>query len=190
MQVAAISDFLTACRPQVCQDARDDDLGNGALVRDADEKRRDFRLMCFAASLALLVLLATPWLTTWNDGRVTPPQVYSGVSLMDLLYDPGTPLGSLGPWLFRGYLLLALVCLVFPATIGAVIGSCAGFAVTVLIIIVKPDSSASSPSIEHVDWSGAPGVAAGIWLVTACVAVAGWSARSEPAAPKPDSTEA
>jgi hypothetical protein len=37
-------------------------------VRDVDEKRRDFRLMCFAASLALLVLLATPSLTTDTSG--------------------------------------------------------------------------------------------------------------------------
>jgi hypothetical protein len=137
--------------------------------------------MCFAASLALLVLLATPWLTTWNDDLVKPPQVYSGMSLLDLLYGTGSPLGSLGPWLFRAYLLLALVCLVFPATIVAVAGSCAGFAVTVLIIIVKPDSPpAFGQQIEHVDWSGAPAVAVGIWLVLVCVAVAGWSTGPDP----------
>jgi 4-amino-4-deoxy-L-arabinose transferase-like glycosyltransferase len=149
-------------------------------VRDVNEKRRDFRLMCFAASLALLVLLATPWLTTWNDRLVKPPQIYSGISLLDLLYGTDSPIGSLGPWLFRVYLLLALVCLVFPATIGAVAGSCAGFTVTVLIIIAKPASSPASPGIEHVDWSGAPTVAVGIWLVAVCVSVAGWSTRPEP----------
>jgi hypothetical protein len=42
--------------------------GTGPSVRDVDEKRRDFRLMCFAASLALLVLLATPSLTTDTSG--------------------------------------------------------------------------------------------------------------------------
>jgi hypothetical protein len=86
--------------------------GTGPSVRDADEKRRDFRLMCFAASLAPLVLLATPWLTTGNDAS--------------------SP--------------------VFPG------------------------------GIEHVDWSGAPSVAVGIWLVAVCVSVAGWSTRPDPTA--------
>ncbi|MFB6718891.1 hypothetical protein ACFCV3_01970 [Kribbella sp. NPDC056345] len=150
-------------------------------MRAADEKRRDFRLMCFASALALLVLLATPWLTIWNDGLVYPPQIYSGVNLIDLLSAADSPLGGLATWLFRAYLLLALVCLVRPATIAAVAGSCAGVAVTVWIIIVKPESGPALPgsSIEHVNWSGAPTVAAGIWLVAACVSVAGWSTRPD-----------
>lgn len=180
MHVAAINDFLTASRPRVCKDACDNDLGKVPSVRDVNEKWRDFRLMCFAASLALLVVLATPWLTTWNDGIVKPPRIYSGISLLDLLYGTDAPMGSSGPWLFRAFLLLVLVCLVFPATVGAVAASCAGFAVTVAIIIVKPASSPASPEIEHIDWSGAPVVAVGIWLVVVCVSVAGWSTRPEP----------
>lgn len=146
-------------------------------MRSADEKRRDLRLMCFTASLALLVLLATPWLTIWNDGLSRPPQIYSGISLIDLLSVDDSPLGGSATWLFRAYLLLAVVCLVFPATIAAVASSCAGVGVTLFIIIVKPDSSPalSGTGIEHVNWSGAPTVAVGIWLVAACVSVAGWS---------------
>ncbi|MEU0092684.1 hypothetical protein [Kribbella sp. NPDC006257] len=152
-------------------------------MRDANQKWRDFRLMCFAASLALLVLLATPWLTTWNDGLVKPPQIYSGISLLDILSaaDTSSPMGSAGPWLFRTYLLLALVCLVSPATVAALAASCAGFAVTVLIIVIKPDSSPVSPGIEQIDWSGAPTVAVGIWLVAVCVSMAGWYTRPDPA---------
>lgn len=137
--------------------------------------------MCFAASLALLVLLATPWLTIGSDAAKPPSQTYSGAGLLFSGYGTDLPMGSSGLWLFRAYLLLALVCLVFPATISAVVASCAGFAVTVLIIIIKPEPSpASSSGIEYVDWNGAPTIAVGIWVVAVFVSVAGWSTGPGP----------
>src|SRR4051794_25597457 len=86
LQVPAVNGFLTLCRPQVCKDAHDNDWGKGAL-------------RCA--------------LTTWNDALVNPPQIYSGISLLDILsgHSTSSPMGSAGPWLFRSYLLLALVCL-------------------------------------------------------------------------------
>ncbi|MFG1623852.1 hypothetical protein [Kribbella sp. NPDC049227] len=144
-------------------------------------KRRDFRLMGFAASLALLVMLATPWLTTWDNNGKNPTRIYTAISMIELQHGvdgPRSPMGGAGTLLFVVYLLLTLACLVFPATIVAVVCSCLGPVVTVVIMMMKPDSDALlSGVVSHVDWTGAPTVAVAVWLVAAFVAAAGWSAR-------------
>jgi hypothetical protein len=153
------------------------------LSRGDDERWRDFRLMGFAASLATLVMLATPWLTIWDDGTETPTGIYSGIGMIELqqgMRGPDSPLRGLGTFLFLVYLLMALVCLLFPATIAAVVCSCSGSVVTVVIIMINLESvsaSWSASNVHQVDWTGAPTVAVGIWLVAAFVAAGAWSAR-------------
>ncbi|WP_405056470.1 hypothetical protein OG474_27475 [Kribbella sp. NBC_01505] len=134
--------------------------------------------MGVVASLALLVLLGFRWLTTWNESFLKPPRTYGGLTLTNLLSNAGSPLGDSGTWLFRIYLLLALVCLVLPATIAAVAASCAGFATTVLLIIVKPDPTPTIPyGVAHADWSALPALAVVLWVVAVCVSFAGWSTQ-------------
>ncbi|GAB3936197.1 hypothetical protein GCM10029976_047590 [Kribbella albertanoniae] len=152
------------------------------------EKRRDYRLMGFATALALLVLLAMPWLTTWGAREGRPTRVYSGIRLIKLYPDAGGDSAAIWGassahenWLsvlFIAYLLLAVTCLIFPATAKALTCSCLGFVVTVVIILAKPDSYSPGRIVRHhVDWTGASTMAAGIWLVSVFVAYVGWSAR-------------
>ncbi|WP_410789481.1 hypothetical protein [Kribbella sp. C-35] len=160
-------------------DNRESFGGVQAPSSGSDESRRQhFRLMGFAVSLALLVVLAPPWLTAWEDAGRPRIRLFSGISLIELPGGP-LPLGGLGTVLFLAYLVLMLAFLLFPATIVAVVCSFAGTVVTIVIMMVEPNPAYSwTDKTYQVEWTGAPVVAVGIWLVAAVVAVAGWSATS------------
>ncbi|RZT28197.1 hypothetical protein EV649_1974 [Kribbella sp. VKM Ac-2569] len=163
-------------------DNRDSLGGVQAPLSGSDEsKRQHVRLMGFAVSLALLVVLAPPWLTAWREDGRTPTELYSGISLIgiELLGGP-TPLGHLGAVLLVVCLLLMLAYLLSPATIVAVASSFAGSILTIVIMMLEPDPGYTLTNWRdetyQVEWTGAPIVAVGIWLVAAVVALAGWSA--------------
>lgn len=148
--------------------------------RGDEEKRRSFRLMGFSVALALLVTLAMPWLTTWDDRAESPTRIYSGISLIQPP-DPGgitrLPQDVFTGFLFGVYVLAALICLVLPATLSALVSSGAGLVVSVTILVVNRDTYDGPPlggNVHHADWTGASTVAIGLWLVALFVSTAGW----------------
>ncbi|MFG1909580.1 hypothetical protein [Kribbella sp. NPDC048928] len=142
-----------------------------------ETRHQHLRLMGFAVSLALLVLLAPPWLTVWGDDRSAPTSLYSGIGLIEV-FGGGSPLGGWGTALLLTYLVLILVGLLFPATTGAVLSAFAGIVVTIVIMLLEPNrEDALSGLTYQVAFTGSPVVAVGVWLVAVVVALAGWSTR-------------
>jgi hypothetical protein len=146
------------------RDAFEDDVRT-ALFRPSGELRRlQFRLMGFAIGLALLVTLAPTWLTTRSEYARAGTRIYSGISLFGLTPGSDSPMGALGTVLFLLYLLLALV---LPAeTPYALIAAIAGLVVTFAVVVNQPQLDES----VHVDWTGAPAVALGMWLLAVILA--------------------
>ena len=121
-------------------------------------------------SLALLVVLAPPWLTAWEDDGRSPLRLYSGISLIEVS-------GGSGTVLLIAYLVLMLTFLLLPATIVGVVCSLAGLVVTIVSMMVEPNPAPTwNDQTYQVAWTGAPIVAAVVWLVAVLVASAGWSA--------------
>ncbi|TCO44388.1 hypothetical protein EV646_110101 [Kribbella antiqua] len=151
-------------------DRRDDfeDDVRTALFRPSGELRRlQFRLMGFAIGLALLVTLAPTWLTTRSEYARAGTRIYSGISLFGLTPGSDSPMGALGTVLFLLYLLLALGLLVTaPETVFALVAGIAGLVVTFMVVVNQPEKDES----VHVDWTGAPTVALGLWLLAVVVA--------------------
>lgn len=123
-----------------------------------------FQLLGFAAALAVLVTLAPTWMVV-RDGTVVT-SVHSGLGMIRDNYS----MNAVGTYLFIAYIILALVALLGPTTIAAVISSYAGLVVTAVIMLLRPDSFGT----VKVGWTGAPAVALGLWLVLVAVAHAGW----------------
>jgi hypothetical protein len=148
------------------RDAFEDDVRT-ALFRPGGELRRvQFRLMGFGIGLSLLVLLAPTWLTTRSEnGRSS--RVYSGMSMFGLTPGDESPMGALGTVLFLAYLVLALALLVLPPETPYALGAgIAGLVVTFVVVVNQPEASRS----QIIDWTGAPAVALGVWLLAIVLA--------------------
>lgn len=136
------------------------------LEEDVRElSRLKFRLMGFGIGLALLVTLAPTWLTKHRWGETAERQLYSGISFLGLTPDADSPMKALGTLLFVTYLLLALALLLIePHTGTTVLVGIAGLVVTIVAVANKPDG----PRVTT-DWTGAPAVALGLWILAIVV---------------------
>jgi hypothetical protein len=149
------------------RDAFEDDVRTALFRPSGELKRMQFRLMGFAIGLALLITLAPTWLTTRSEYARTGTRIYSGMSLLGLTPGAESPMGALGTVLFLAYLLLALALLVLPIeTPYALVAGIAGLVITFVIVVNQPEGTDS----RHVDWTGAPAVALGIWLLAIILA--------------------
>ncbi|MDX6259567.1 MAG: hypothetical protein QOH84_1255 [Kribbellaceae bacterium] len=143
-------------------------------ARQVEARYLRLRLMGVAVSLELLAVLVMPWVNTSYEWGSPSPRSYRGLALID---GSQSPLGGRGEFLIIAYLMLALVCLLFPATIIAVVGSVAGPVVTIIIVLSTPARlDVYFHDDLHVDLTWGPFVAVGIWVVGAVVAMNGWSA--------------
>ncbi|WP_350274563.1 hypothetical protein [Kribbella sp. HUAS MG21] len=128
--------------------------------------RLQFRLMGFGIGLALLVTLAPTWLT--RSLSQDELRLYSGISLLGLTPDAKSPMEALGTVLFLLYVALALAfLLVRPETGAPVLIGIAGLVVTIVIVANQPDGSIRTRE----DWTGAPAVALGLWIIATVVSV-------------------
>ena len=148
------------------RDAFEDDVRTALFRPTGELKRVQFRLMGFAIGLSLLVLLAPTWLITRTEsGR--SGRIYSGMSLLGLTPGADSPMGALGTFLVLVYLLLALALLVVPAeTPYALVAGIGGLVATFVIVVNQPEARGT----QVIDWSGAPAVALGIWLLAIVLA--------------------
>jgi len=140
------------------RDAFEDDVRT-ALFRSGGELHQlQFRLMGFGVGLALLVLLAPAWFVKHTSRQTI--DVSSGTSLFGLTPGEDAPMGVLGTVLLLSYLLLALSLLLLPPdTTYVLVAGIVGLVVTSVILVNQPQGSA------EVDWTGAPFVALGFWLL-------------------------
>ncbi|MEV0797451.1 hypothetical protein AB0I34_07170 [Kribbella sp. NPDC050281] len=148
------------------RDAFEDDVRTALFRPNGELKRLQFRLMGFAIGLALLVTLAPTWLTTHGESSRSTIRIYSGISLFGLTPGADSPMGALGTVLFLLFLLLALaLLLVPPETLVALIAGTAGLVATFVILVNQPESAT-----READWTGAPAVALGLWMLAVTVA--------------------
>ena len=76
-------------------------------------------------------------------------------------------MGALGTVLFLAYLVLAVALLVLPTeTPYALVAAIAGLVVTFVVVVNQPEVRGS----QIVEWTGAPAVALGIWLLAIILA--------------------
>jgi hypothetical protein len=141
------------------RDAFEDDVRTALFRPGGELQQLQFRLMGFAVGLALLVLLAPAWFVNHSSRQTIA--VSSGTSLFGLTPGEEAPMGVLGTVLLLTYLLLALSLLLLPPdTTYALVAGIVGLVVTLVILVNQPQTSAD------VDWTGAPFVALGFWLLT------------------------
>ncbi|MET9274487.1 hypothetical protein [Kribbella sp. NPDC003557] len=122
-----------------------------------------FQLLGYTTALALLITLVPTWLVR-DHGRGL--QLFTGFGMVrhaDIL-------GSAANLLFIAYLVLALVALATPTKLAAFVCAYAGLAVSIVIVLLKPESG----SYDEVWWTGAPVLAIGLWLILAVVNTIGW----------------
>ncbi|MFF0342156.1 hypothetical protein [Kribbella sp. NPDC004875] len=123
-----------------------------------------FQLLGYATALAVLVTLTPTWLI--REYSRDSLRIYSGFSMTR----DAELLGSAANWLFIAYALLVLVALAMPTTVASFVCAYLGLADTIVIVLLKPDSSEYS----EYGWTGAPVLAIGLWLVLGVLNTIGW----------------
>jgi sugar phosphate permease len=149
------------------RDTSEEDVRTALLGPSGALSRLQFRLMGFGIGLALLVTLAPTWLTIRSRSR-DELRLYSGISLLGLTPDSKSPMEALGTVLFLAYLLLALgFLLARPETGAPVLMGIAGLVVTIVVVANQPQGTIR----QTVDWTGAPTVALGLWVLAVLVSI-------------------
>lgn len=149
------------------RDTSEEDVRTALLGPAGALSRLQFRLMGFGIGLALLVTLAPTWLTT-RSGLRDELRLYSGISLLGLTPGTKSPMEALGTVLFLAYVVLALGLLLARPESGApVLIGAAGLVVTIVVIANQPEGTIR----RSVDWTGAPAVALGLWVLAVIFSV-------------------
>lgn len=142
------------------RDAFEEDVRKALFRPGGELQRLKFRVMGFTLGLVLIALLAPTWLTR-DRSREGLTDVASGVWLAGLM-------GGLGTFLVLAYVSLAVGLLVLsPETTSAMVAAIAGLAVTLIVLVNKPEDTRR----VDIEWTSAPFVAMLLWLIAIILSV-------------------